>query len=238
MAQVSTTNKKILKFSDYVQLNERQKVVMPYIGGGYVIFFGGNRGGGKMQSLDSIVMTPFGERKMGEIKEGDIISNPNGSPQKVIQVHEHPQKELYRLIFEDGASTECGLEHLWLIKKTSTNKTKVKSEYLKDELSDRGRIMDTRQIIKWLDDKNSAHDKATINNQHICVPLSEPIKFTKSYKIDMRPIHPYLLGVMIGDGCFTATSLNRLKYTSHDQEIADRLNSFGYEVSMLSDGKT
>ena len=78
------------------------------------VFYGGARGGGKVQPYDSMVLTPFGFRRMGDIKRGDTITNANGSPQKVIAVHPHVNHDFYRISFDDGTSTMCGLEHLWL----------------------------------------------------------------------------------------------------------------------------
>ena len=77
---------------------------------------GGRRGGGKEQPVDCKVVTPFGLRRMGDLKIGDIITCPaTGEMQHVIQIYEHPKKDAYRVNFADGTSTECGLEHLWLI---------------------------------------------------------------------------------------------------------------------------
>ena len=215
------------RISDYFTPYPKQKEVLPYLGKGKIIFYGGARGGGKMQPLDSIIITPYGERKMGDLKVGDIISNPNGSPQKIIQIHKHGEQEIYRLLFEDGASTEVGLEHLWVTRITSSGKTKITdNDYLNDEEFGEGTMMDTKSIIEWLDKKNQADDDKQIKKQHLCIPLCKPVKFTKSYKYDMRTIHPYILGVLIGDGSLTKSSMsiNTVGYTGIDKEIDLRLS--------------
>ena len=229
------------KISDYFVPYPKQKEVLPYLGKGNIIFYGGARGGGKMQTLDSIVLTPYGERRMGDLKVGDIISNPNGSPQKIIQIHPHGEQEIYRLIFEDGASTEVGLEHLWLTRITSSRKTKITdNDYLNDEDFGDGNIMDTKAIIEWIDKKNQSDDDKVIKKQHLCIPLCNPIKFTKSYKYDMRKIHPYILGVLIGDGSITegSVSTNTVGYTGIDQEIDEKIINLGYNVRANGKAKT
>jgi len=196
------------------------------------ILFGGAVGGGKLQSLDSIVYTPYGTRKMGDIKVGDNILNPNGSPQKVIAVHPQGVKDLYRITFADGASTKVGLEHLWLIKKTMPHKTKRKDwNYLVDTDFCQGesRIWTTQQIIEFLRNKEKADKKAYIKGVNLLIPLCKPLRFTKSYSVNPRTVEPYLLGILIGDGSLTNKS-NFISYTSLDIEISKRLKEYGYKV--------
>ena len=55
-----------------------------------VIIFGGSRGGGKMSAYDSEIITPYGIRRFGDLKIGDIVTNPeDGGMQRVIQIWEH-----------------------------------------------------------------------------------------------------------------------------------------------------
>lgn len=220
------------KMSDYIKPHPGpQQQAFDIIGSGKVVFYGGARSGGKLSPLDSIVYTPFGERRMGDLEVGDTILNPNGSPQKIIQIHPHNDMDIYELEFEDGAKLEVGLDHLWLTHKTSSHKTKVKENgYLNDDEFGNGIIMDTREIISWLDKKASSDDNSTIKKQHLCIPLCRPLTFTRSYRYDPRTIHPYILGVLIGDGSLTHLSQNRVSYTGIDQEIADKIISLGYKV--------
>ena len=45
------------------------------------------------------------------------------------------------------------------------------------------------------------------------------------------PIHPYLLGILLGDGCF---KLSTPTLTCFDEEIIKRIESFGYKVQKRS----
>ncbi len=72
-------------------------------------------GGGKLQPLDAAIKTPMGWTTMGELKVGSVITAWDGSPTQVLEVYPHGLKDIYRITFEDGRSTECGLEHLWRI---------------------------------------------------------------------------------------------------------------------------
>lgn len=72
-------------------------------------------GGGKLQPLDAAIKTPMGWTTMGRVKVGSIITAWDGSPTQVLEVYPHGLKDIYRITFEDGRSTECGLEHLWRV---------------------------------------------------------------------------------------------------------------------------
>jgi hypothetical protein len=220
------------KLSDYFIPFPKQRKCLKHIGKGERIFFGGSRGGAKLSPLNSTVYTPFGARKMGDLKVGDIILNPNGSPQRIIQIQPHWNVDIYRMKFEDGATLEVGLDHLWLVHITSHGKSKIiDNSYLNDDDFGNGKIMDTRQIIEWFEKKKNSNDGQTIKNQHLTIPLCKPLKFTKSYKYDMRVIEPYLLGVLIGDGSLSNTANgNQATYTGLDNEIGERIRSFGYAV--------
>ena len=82
------------------------------------------------------------------------------------------------------------------------------------------------------------HLKTKREGTHFCIPLCNPVSITKSYKTDMRLIHPYVIGVFIGDGCFSASSANRISYSGTDKEIDDNIRSTGYEVIERQDERS
>ena len=182
--------------------------------------FGGSRGGGKMSPMDSDVCTPFGFRKMGDLRPDDTISNPNGSPQKVLRTWDHPNKDVWKIEFIDGASLEVGLEHLWLIRKTLHKTKKKKAETFNGTWG--GELWSTEQIGRFLEQNSDAN---------LLIPLTTPVRFTKSYRVDMRPIDPYFLGLLIGDGSFTQSAV---KFSSGDEEIINSIKDLGYRVSGYS----
>ena len=80
---------------------------------------GGAMSVGKAQPLDSLVCTPYGFRKIGDLKVGDIISNTNGGMQKVIQIFDRGLLPLVELTLADGRKIKCTYDHLWKAKRPS-----------------------------------------------------------------------------------------------------------------------
>lgn len=79
-----------------------------------IICFGGSRGGGKMLSNSSKILTSKGWITHGEVKVDAVISDPrSGGNQTVIGVYPQGGMDIYRVKFNDGAKVFAGLEHLW-----------------------------------------------------------------------------------------------------------------------------
>jgi hypothetical protein len=157
------------------------------------VLYGGAAGGGKAQPTDAIVYTPIGARKIGELKIGDVVISPKGHQAKVIQIHPQGKQEIYKVTFQDGSSAECTSDHLWYCKKVRDGKNRWGVRNLKTLLENKGR--------------------------GYCVPLTSPVYMEEQ----AVPIHPYVLGCILGDGCVTA---NAVSYTSNDQEIIDKMSKY------------
>ena len=163
------------------------------------VAYGGARGGGKATPLTSDVLTPFGFKKMGDIKIGDQVSNPDGSVSRVIQVHPQGLQDVYEFNFVDGAKVLATKEHLWAAWH-GVRKIKRDLPY---------KIATTEMLIDSLE-----------KGLNPIIPLTEPVKFTRTWKADMRIIDPYLLGLLLGDGSFTGKMIT---LTSED-DILDGLD--------------
>ena len=81
-----------------------------------VVFGGGNLGGGKLQPLDSKILTPSGWQTMGDMKVGSKVMTPFDGIATVIAVFPQGVKDVYELTTLDGRKCECGLEHLWTVR--------------------------------------------------------------------------------------------------------------------------
>lgn len=71
-------------------------------------------GVGKAIPNDTLIPTPNGWRKVGDIKVGDYLFAQDSSPTKVLAVFPQPEeKEIWKVTFADGRVAECCGEHLW-----------------------------------------------------------------------------------------------------------------------------
>lgn len=75
----------------------------------------GEVGSGKAQPLDSLVLTPAGFRRMGDMAVGDEVVVPDGGLALIDGVFPQGEREVWRLVLCDGSSVECDDEHLWIV---------------------------------------------------------------------------------------------------------------------------
>lgn len=162
----------------------------------------GTTGSGKAQPLDAKVHTPTGWKLMGDIRVGDLVSTPDGGSAKVTGVFPQGELEIFRVTFADGRSTEACGEHLWEVHHKHWN-GKYRPGVSRAGAA-RPRILRTSDIAALL----------ARNQGSFSVRLPEPVEMPRAE----LPIHPYLLGLLIGDGNFTG---NRLRLSTADDEIRE-----------------
>lgn len=196
-----------------------------------MILGGGAAGGGKFLPLDSHVCTPFGFRKLRDIKVGDIITSATtGGQQRVVWLHPIETHDSYRIHFIDGTFTDCSEGHLWQVHQAG-KRTKKKDE---DGNRLNERIWPAKMIFDWMVNKKSGKYKG----RHLIIPLCAPVQFTMTNMLGHpKLVDPYVLGALIGDGCMTELQVTRSKsvqLTTMDQEIVDKFISKGYDMSKWS----
>lgn len=159
-------------------------------------------GVGKNSPLYSKLLTPNGWIKMGDVKLGDEVIGCDGLPHRVTGVYPQGVTPSYRVVFRDGTSLECGLDHLWAVG-SALRKRRYKrrggSEYTVKtlrQLIDGGLCLnrrDGRKGPKWY------------------VPLVEPVRHPERE----LPVDPYVLGVLLGDGAISGA---RVTWSTPDMD--------------------
>lgn len=191
-----------------------------------LILGGGAAGGGKAGPLDSLVCTPFGYRKIRDLQVGDIISSATtGGQQRIIYLHPIGEFEFYRIHFIDGTHFDCSEGHLWQLHQS---RKRTKRRDVNGNRMDE-RIWTAKMIYEWMERKRAGKYKGS----NLIIPLCAPVQFTMSGMLGHpKPIAPYILGALIGDGCITGSLACQgiVSLTTMDAEIVQRFRDNGYDM--------
>lgn len=179
-----------------------------------LIFVCGAATSGKAQPYEAKVLTPNGFVEMGSLKVGDTITGSEGKPQKVLKIFEQGVRNICQIDFADGGWVECDYNHLWAITATFTKKKKQEM------------VVDTRTLIGMMNARDGGYGCV----RNIYMPLVGAVEYNQPN--DDLPINPYVLGVIIGDGC-TRTKTSKPRISTPDIEIIDKIISIGYEMRQL-----
>lgn len=135
---------------------------------------------GAPQPLDAGVLTPGGWTTMGEVEVGDEVIGRDGRGHRVIATYPQGERDIYRVTFSDGASTECTEDHIW----------RVQSTY--DRKKGTARTLTLGEIIR----SGIAYDSGPLKWS---VPHVDPVEYAPVESLDLDP---YFLGLLLGDGSF------------------------------------
>ena len=167
-------------------------------------------GTGKALPNDTIIPTPQGEKRVGNIKPGDYLFDALGKPTKVLQIFPQGEKEVWQITFKDGRTAKCSKDHLWSYctigqrienRKNRIFYTKTLEEISKKDLYKQGR------------------------GYQILIPMQKAVEYSEK----IFSIKPYTLGLLLGDGSFRYDHTQKaLSYSSENEilpkEIAKEMN--------------
>ena len=158
-------------------------------------------GAGKAQPLYSNVLTPDGFKRMGDIAVGDKVIAGNGKVASVLGIFPQGKKKIYEMTLDDGSKCRCSEDHLWSVK-TRDDRVRHKPN----------RVVTLSQMMSNLRVENDKRCNYSIE-------YVNPIEFPER---DL-PLHPYVLGVIIGNGCTTSGNMN---ISTADTEVLDMVMDF------------
>ena len=169
-------------------------------------------GGGVLnpQPVDSLVATPSGFVRIGDLKAGDIICDTKGGTQKVNFVLDKGLQPCVEFTLMDGRTVESALSHNWFV-----NTTK-KKKYERIEAKD---------IISHID---AQEGKSVKRISRYFIPTCEPVSVEDKFARE-RTIHPYLLGCLLGDGWFSEKKFY-IGFCTNDDEMIENIASLGYNI--------
>ena len=155
-------------------------------------------GSGKCLGPSTGVMMYDGRVKVVEdIRHGDLLMGGDGKPTAVLSTTKG-QGPLYRISPVKGPAWVCNDEHILVLQRTGEpDNPKTRKRNRSGEVVE----VSLKNWLTWSDYKKHVHKLFRVGVDFPSRPL---------------PIHPYLLGVLLGDGSLTR---NRVMLASVDQEV-------------------
>ena len=181
-------------------------------------FLSAGRGSGKRLHVDTLLPTPDGYIRNGDVVTGTRLIGSAGTPITVIQAHPiEMSTKAYRVVFDDGTEIVADAEHLW---STATkfgprgrkNVARRRDLTLEHTAKTTQEIADTIRVSKG---KETNHT----------IPV---VQFKGEHK--ELPCHPYMLGVWLGDG---TTSAPNIVCGPGDEDTFIRLRELNYPISHI-----
>lgn len=176
-----------VKFSELCHFSPKQKEFEQAVNNYKYVLYGGAMGGGKIVSNNGVVLTPFGFKVGIDLKVNDTICNPDGSSQKIIAITPEMKLEKYIVHFDDDTKTEVASGHLWKVWETQGTRKKINKQICGEDSAE---IMETWKIKEQIE-----------KGRKLVIPVCGEQHFNKPNRYD---IDPYLLGLLLGDGCITS----------------------------------
>jgi phage terminase large subunit len=188
-------------------------------------------GPGKAIEINTLIDTPVGIRRWGDLQVGDLVFAEDGSPTRITGVFPQGVKNLFRLTFDDGSSSLCCGDHLWKVR-GRTERRHFKARKSPDWTPERERraraqggyltpedgysVLSTEQIIAR-GVKLASHN----GRNQFEIPRQGPAQFPHARQYS----DAYVAGVWIGDGAKGSEC-----YMKPYHEVEDEINARGYET--------
>lgn len=171
---------------------------------------------GKALPLNTNILTPNGWKKMQDIHIGDIVYDEDGKETKVIGEYLQGLKDVYEITFKNKIKIKCCKDHLWKM-------------FIRNN---RGFNINKFNIITINNILNQYLIQDKFGKYQFAIPLVQPIQFKKK----QLNIPPYLLGLLLGDGCL---SIRNISFYKPEKDIIDKLKNIikEYELGEFIESK-
>ncbi len=159
------------------------------------VIIGDQPGLGKAQPLTAKIATPNGWITMGDAKVGQPVIGKDGNTYFITGVYPQGLKPCYSITFNDGSKTECCEEHLWSV-----------SDVMRRRRGTGWVVKSVKQLLaagihhKTNQKRSDSGRKPVLKFE---IPLIQPFTGVENDFL----IHPYVLGVLIGDGAMSGKKI-------------------------------
>lgn len=162
---------------------------------------------GKAHPVDYYIETPNGNKRWGDLSIGDSVFDANGIPTLITATNHYKNIPMYRVTFDDGSFCDVSSGHLWNVRGRQERRKRL----------DSWRTLETADILEL----GVKRPNGVALARQWEIPTQGAAQFTER-EIDL---HPYFVGVWLGDGCKGKPS-----WTKPFDEVTDKVKSLGYEI--------
>lgn len=149
------------------------------------------RGAGKQLSLDTLIPTPSGWKRNGDLVVGDEVFDEHGNVCRVTAIFDGHSDQPYRLKFSDGTEIVACSDHQWVTWTHAERKQLLRTKKA-TRFPDVWAARPSRTTQELVD--TLTHGKRGDRNH--CIPLAGPLTLPEKE----LPIEPWVLGLWLGDG--------------------------------------
>lgn len=147
-----------------------------------ILVYGGSRGGGKANPYSTLVCTPAGKRRMGQLSVGDLVCTPYEGPQRIENIYEQGYNTIYRVHFNDNTYVDCMDTHLFYARQ---------ADDVAFDKTIAAKIFNNYEIGQL---PPNAVKKGCVPYE---VPLCGEVEMMKGVDEYSLPIHPYTVGTLL-----------------------------------------
>lgn len=147
---------------------------------------------GKAISYSTLVRVANKWIQAGDIRVGDMVMGRDGRPTKVTGRFEQGEKQLYRVTFADGTFADADAQHLWAVQ-TASWRFDSPEKFVVKTTEDIAKDLKSGPNAKWF------------------IPMLSAPAYGPEAEL---PLHPYLLGVLLGDGSLSRTPIVHFNLTN------------------------
>jgi len=155
------------------------------------------RQSGKCYELTTLVPTPYGDKTIGELVDGDMVYGSDGKPCEVLRVWETKYNlECYEIEFDCGEVILVDYEHKWFAQ-TKTHRERLRTWMRSDKVI-------TDEMMKEVKGDTfttgEMYENFLQNNGEPYYRIPLCVNGVDGVYDDSLPIDPYTLGLWLGDG--------------------------------------
>lgn len=186
----------------------------------HLVFLYGGTGSGKSLSSDSPVISDSGFTPIGKTKIGDKVFSKDGSLTNVVGVFPQGKLDVYKIVFSDGTSAEASLDHLWEVETRYIRRKRQGSKWERNKRPNQPNWKCNKPIIVTTEIIMNSIDKK------YSIPLTSPVEFPKQN----LEVHPYVLGLLLGDGGISGDSV---LFSTADDELLEYIRQYSPSNTLI-----